>query len=369
MKSILHICPGYLQTSLYHNLFFELENIEQKNIVYVTSLSAIRIVPYEINYLNRSFSIFDRFFYYRKQNIIFNDICKKEYLKEIKLLHAHTLFSAGYAAYRISKEKNLKYIVAIRNTDVNVFFKKMLHLRSLGVMVMCNAEKIIFLSEAYKKAVLDKFVPESKRNLIEEKSIIIPNGIDNYFLENKYYRKKENKNNIINILFIGDIVMNKNIVTTIKACNYLRKEGYNIIYNIVGEIKNCFIEWQINKSFFVSYHQKCNKEQILNYMRESDIFVMPSITETFGLVYPEAMSQGMPIIYSKGQGFDGYFGDGDVGFSVKCMDYKTIAKKIIEIYTNYNSISERCTNYVDKFDWKKISLEYKRIYDSLYGIK
>ena len=36
--------------------------------------------------------------------------------------------------------------------------------------------------------------------------------------------------------------------------------------------------------------------------RENDIYVMPSIIETFGLVYAEAMSQGLPVIYTRGQG-------------------------------------------------------------------
>lgn len=40
---------------------------------------------------------------------------------------------------------------------------------------------------------------------------------------------------------------------------------------------------------------------------------MPSHKETFGLVYAEAMSQGLPIIYTKNQGFDGQFPDGYVG--------------------------------------------------------
>ena len=43
---------------------------------------------------------------------------------------------------------------------------------------------------------------------------------------------------------------------------------------------------------------------------------MPSRYETFGLVYGEAMSQGLPIIYSKGQGVDGYFKEGTVGYGV-----------------------------------------------------
>ena len=42
---------------------------------------------------------------------------------------------------------------------------------------------------------------------------------------------------------------------------------------------------------------------------------MPSITETFGLVYGEALSQGLLIIYTKGQGFDGQIKEKLAGYS------------------------------------------------------
>ena len=43
---------------------------------------------------------------------------------------------------------------------------------------------------------------------------------------------------------------------------------------------------------------------------------MTSLGESFGLTYAEAMSQGVPVIYSKGQGFDGQFKEGVVGYHV-----------------------------------------------------
>ena len=90
---------------------------------------------------------------------------------------------------------------------------------------------------------------------------------------------------------------------------------------------------------------------------------MPSILETFGLVYAEAMSQGIPIIYSKGQGFDGQFDNGIVGYAVNCFDYKDISEKIIDLYNNYQQFSEQCLSMVDKFNWSTIAQEYMKIYN------
>lgn len=45
-----------------------------------------------------------------------------------------------------------------------------------------------------------------------------------------------------------------------------------------------------------------DKTKIIDVYRDSDIFVMPSKFETFGLVYVEALTQGLHLIYTKGQG-------------------------------------------------------------------
>lgn len=58
---------------------------------------------------------------------------------------------------------------------------------------------------------------------------------------------------------------------------------------------------------------------------------MPSFTESFGLVYAEAMSQGLPVIYSKGQGFDGQFAEGVVGYHVDAHDPEELCENIIKM--------------------------------------
>jgi glycosyltransferase involved in cell wall biosynthesis len=112
----------------------------------------------------------------------------------------------------------------------------------------------------------------------------------------------------------------------------------------------------------VTYISPKTKEELIEIYRDNDIFVMPSITETFGLVYPEAMSQGLPVIYTKGQGFDGQLEDGEVGYSVNCFDAIQIAEKIEQIINNYNIISRNAIQHSSKFRWSLISHQYEEIY-------
>ena len=55
-------------------------------------------------------------------------------------------------------------------------------------------------------------------------------------------------------------------------------------------------------------------DEVLAKMRESDVFVLPSVGETFGMVYLEAMSSGCITVCTKGDGIDGIIKNGENGF-------------------------------------------------------
>ena len=75
------------------------------------------------------------------------------------------------------------------------------------------------------------------------------------------------------------------------------------------------------------------------------------------------MTQGLPVIYSKGQGFDRQFEEGTVGFHVESRNAEEIANRIENIMSNNQTISENCVRISDRFNWSEIAREY----ESLYG--
>lgn len=364
---VLHICPGFFATDLYRKLFLALDHNGVVNEIFTLPYKNFAVKgekPENITILEKEFNLLQRIIYFKKQLTIFRTIREEYALNEFNIIHAHTLFSAGFTALLLKKKLGLPYIVAIRNTDVNVFFKYMLHLRILGRLIMNNAQNIIFLSPSYRDYVLQKYVSRKRRPLMLGKSVVIPNGIDEYFLDNKFTLKRTIDIKVIRLIYVGTIDPNKNIETTIKACEILIEKGYSVSFKIVGEILHPRYNRMLSRYDFIEYYPSCPKEEVLLYLRKADVFVMPSILETFGLVYAEAMSQGLPLIYSKGQGFDGQFENGTVGFAVNCFDYRDISRKIIELYNNYQQFSERSLSLADKFNWSVIANVYKEIYGS-----
>lgn len=362
---ILHINSNYLYTTLFDKMTERLIAKGTENTVFMPVSGDIKFVIPDKPYVYHPvcFNNKDRYLYHYKQKKIFNSLNATVDVKLYGIVHAHTLFTDGHIAYKIKQKYGIPYLVAVRNTDVNTFFKHMIHLRKLGIKILKEAEKVIFLSEPYKNIVIDKYVPTWMKQEILGKSEIIPNGIDEFWLKNKEYKKEQPKPKKLKLIYAGVINRNKNIITTIQAIEILQKKNFNIEFTVVGRIDDESIYKQIIEKPYVIYIEPKPREKLLEIYRANDIFVMPSVTETFGLVYAEAMSQGLPVIYTKGQGFDGQFEEGQVGYSIISNNPEDVANAIEKVLLNFLEISNRCVQLSSKFDWIKIANEYVHIYD------
>jgi glycosyltransferase involved in cell wall biosynthesis len=366
---ILNINSYYLSSSVHDQLQNKLNSshIHTKTYIPVDEKITIRDECNDIDFKNieisKCFKKRDRFNFYYKHKKILNDFYKKNIdFKDFNLIHAHSLFSNGYIAYKINKLHKIPYIVTVRDTDINTFFKKAFFLRRLGVDILYNALKVIFLSNSYRSQCIREYVPKSLQDLIQEKSIVIPNGIDDFWIENKYKRPKIENSRGINLLYVGNIIKRKNLIRVMQACELIKKDNNNIRLVIVGKVIDKKIGLALKKSSLVKILNRMDKEALIEIYRENDIFVMPSITESFGLVYPEAMSQGMPVLYSKKQGFDGYFQQGQVGYAVESYNVKDIKNKILLSNQNYDYLSDNSVKYFERFSWKNIVIEYINLY-------
>ncbi|MGE7977598.1 glycosyltransferase family 4 protein [Psychrobacillus sp. NPDC093200] len=362
---VLHINSYYGGGMLYKNIYDRQVRNGIPIDVYVptpftTDLSHLQLGEYTT--VRKNHYKFDRYLFYVKHKKIYKDLVKNFNVQDYSLVHAHTLFSNGYIALQTKKKFGIPYVVAVRNTDVNQFFKRRVFLRSLGIEILKEAESIIFLSDSYKNIVVETYVAEKDKKEILEKSIIIPNGIDEFWFNNLGNPKTLSQPKSINIIFIGAVNNNKNILTSARALEMLQGRGYKVKFTVVGKISNEQVYEELMKFSFVNYLKPQSKESLLEIYRSHDIFVMPSLTETFGLVYPEAMSQGLPLIYSKGQGFDGQFEEGKVGYHVDSLDPTMIADRIIDIMKNYEDISKNCLALVDNFNWDRLLTQYDDVY-------
>lgn len=368
-KKVLHINSYYIARGFYFLLFEKLRKLGYDIKVFVFAQKGREIEHNRIaDYIEISddFSGFDRCFFHLKHLKVYKDL-KTRYpnIKDYNIVHAHSLFSNGYIAYKIKREYGIPYIVAVRGTDINLFFKKMFFLRKQGIKILEEAFKIIFISPAHKKTVFDLYLPEKEKLDMEKKSIVIPNGIDTFWIENRKNDIRDKKNKL-RLLYVGEINQNKNLILTCQAINNLIETNeMDISYSIVGKIldKNVFNE--LIKFPFVNYLGVMQKEQLLYVYNQNDIFIMVSKSETFGLVYAEALTQGLPLIYSKDQGFDGFFAEGFVGYSAFSNSGESISSAIKKVNMEYARLAANCIKVGNVFSWDEIVKKYAQIYEEI----
>lgn len=364
---ILHINCNYIGTTLHQLMIEHLDALGYDNQVFVPTYdkNIAVIKPNNNVYVSECVNKWDRLVFDYKQQKIIKAIEEHYDVASFDLIHAYTLYTDGNVARVLSEKYGIPYVVAVRNTDVNDFLKKMIYLRRRGLKTLLTAKEVFFLSEAYRRQVFEKYLPKKYQEEIKKKTHIIPNGIDEFWFENTPEQGKAIDKKHIKLVYAGRIDKNKNIPTTQKAMEILHKQGYETTLTVVGKIQD-EKEFQIIKNDrYTTYLPAIQKEKLIDVYRASDIFVMPSFAESFGLVYAEAMSQGLPVIYSKGQGFDGQFTEGVVGYHVDSGSPDDVAEGIRHVIENYERIQPNCVLSSHCFTWNYICQNYSELYNKI----
>ena len=214
------------------------------------------------------------------------------------------------------------------------------------------------LEKAYEKACLiacrsyvlkDKFLklyPQHKN-----KTFIAPSGIE----EKNIIKREWKNNNKIKILTCGQFIKRKNIDKVIKAC-----EKYdNIELTVIGSGQEK-LEKISNKPIFLG---QLSRSKVLEIMQESDIFILPSQNETFGLVYLEAMASGCITACTKNDGIDGIIKDGFNGFLIE--DIATTLDKIIKL-DNKQKILDNAYKTIKNYTDINVAKYYLKVLEEYY---
>lgn len=375
--SVVHITNDYSGSTVYKNLIYEIDNLGISQIVYNPIRESNRIGKNKIEFKEESSKILyrdilnyhiDRVLFPYKTWKIFRDIQRQVDFSKVKFIHAHTWYSDGGVAYLLSKKYNIPYIVTIRNTDLNLFQKRLRYLHSFGRKILNKAEKVILISASYKERVLEETSLSNIKNELSLKLKVIPNGVDPFWIQNVNSYKKAVTENQFNLLYIGKFNRGKNVPALQSAIILLNKaHNTKIVLNLVGGDGNeekQVLDLVMKYPSIFTYHGKIyDKDKLLELYRSCHVFTMPSMYETFGLVYVEAMLQGLPILYTRNEGIDGFY-DEKIGEAVSIGDIEDIKVKLLLLYSNYSNYKLDIPLLKNNHDWKLIAREYIKLYQS-----
>ena len=293
---------------------------------------------------------------------------KDEFKQAIKNKNIISIFKEGFKSAKILCLKRSRNIKAIRNTYSDyIITTRTFHSRLVGYYAYNNIIKIATEhnfhnnDKKYITKVIDSIrdfdyfvvVSDNLRKFYankigKTKCIYIPNVIDS--LPDK--RSKLTNKNIITIGRLSPEKGQKDLIDVFKIVN---KELPKTKLFMVGdgplkkELENYTKELKLtDKIIFTGFLGNKEKEK---YILDSSIFILPSYTESFGLVLIEAMSYGLPCIaFDSSDGAREILKD-DVGILVKDRNKEKMAKEIIKELKNAkkDNYSEKGYKYCQKY--------------------
>jgi len=306
----------------------------------------IEVIPVPLWYLP-----FD-FYYRRLGKSHFLAVDKIIIRKKIKFdfIHAHFIWSAGYVGAELKKKYHKPFVLTGHGYDVydlpfkNKFWKNQIE------QTIQKADVVITVSQSNKKAL-------QKLHTNQQQIQVIPNGFNHklFFPKNitDCRRKLRLALNKKIILTIGGLDKGKGHQFLIEATKILIKKQKNLLCLIIGDGQlRRSLNLQINKSKLdkqIKLLGYVKHKDLNNWFNASNLFVLPSLSESFGVVQIEAMACGKPVVATKNGGSEELITSNHYGLLCKKQDPLSLAiainkalemkfeqKEILKFSNNYN---------------------------------
>ena len=286
------------------------------------------------NYLNKKLSL----------DVYLNSLngVDKNYIKSKKIFNSHNnkiLFTVKNNYLQLFSDKIIYYHPALIRAHLNKKKKYLSFIFGIDVWNIKNISRFILIKRSQSIFACSNFTIKKTEEIFKEKIVnaqCIWPGTDTNEVP-----KKTNKRNsdTFNILILGRIVDQlKGHVLLLDSLKQLIIEFKHLRLIIVGEGEyKKSLELLVKKNKlenFVTFKGFVEENELDKIWSRTDLFVMPSKTEGFGLVYVEAMRQGITVICSNQDAGCEININGQTGFNVDLNLKNDLTSKIAKVIIN-----------------------------------
>jgi len=231
-----------------------------------------------------------------------------------------------------------------------------------------GTKKIIAVSQTLKNDLIEEY------GILPDKIDVIYNGADpdrfkngeNRDLRNTMLKKLGIPPDSTVILFVGGDWERKGLSYLLEAHNQLNRSDVHVL--VIGHGNPDLYSSQISDTS-ETVHFHFFDEQIENWYNISDIFVLPSIYEPFGMVVVEAMASGLPVITAAIAGVSEIIENGYDGIIIdNPADVNKLKKHLVSLINN-PSLRKQMGSHARikafRCSWSRIAAETRLIYKKL----
>ena len=282
--------------------------------------------------------------------------------EEFDIIHAHDwlTFPAGIHAKQVSGKP---LCIHVHATDFD---------RSRGKVNptvyriekdgMDNADCIMCVSELTRQTVINNY-GQDPRKCVAMHNAVYPLSDDiKAIVPHKNPKEKV-------VTYLGRITMQKGPEYFVEAASLVLQRTKNVRFCMAGsgDMLEAMITLAAQRGIADRFHFPgfLRGKQVYECYKNSDVFVMPSVSEPFGIAPLEAMQCGCPSIISKQSGCGEIL---DKVMKVDYWDIHAMADAIYSICTNeslYNYLRTEGMKEVDGITWEKVGRRIRNCYDKL----
>ena len=226
---------------------------------------------------------------------------------------------------------------------------------------MNNADHIITVSDLTRQTVIDKYgIDPSKVTTVH--NAVIPLSDDLLSIP-----KPDNKEKVVT--FLGRITMQKGPEYFVEAAAKVLRKNHNVRFVMAGsgDMMDAMIKLAAKRGISDRFHFTgfLRGRQVYEMLKASDVYIMPSVSEPFGISPLEAMQMGVPSIISKQSGC------AEILSNVIKTDYWDIdamadaIHSIITYPAMYNSLKEEGLEEMKEITWEKAGQKVINIYNQV----
>ena len=159
----------------------------------------------------------------------------------------------------------------------------------------------------------------------------------------------------------------KGLIYLIEAFSQIEPQDFTL--HLFGNSKNSNYLKQLqqkvqelNLNQVIYFHQNSNQEKIKYLYANSDIFVLPSQKETFGIVFLEAMHHSLPIITTNVSAMPELVTDGDNGLLVPVNDIEALSQAMFKLINDAElriTMGNNCKKKLEEsYYWEQTGVQF-----------
>ncbi|MBS1518575.1 MAG: N-acetyl-alpha-D-glucosaminyl L-malate synthase BshA [Bacteroidetes bacterium] len=297
---------------------------------------------------------------------------------DLDLLHAHYAIphaTSAFLAREILKSESgnkadIKFITTLHGTDITLTGLEPSFLPTMKFSIQ-KSDGVTAVSKFLKEKTQQQYQ-------IDKEIEVIPNFIDinKYKREDnektKCFRKNFAKNDEKILTHTSNFRALKRVQDVIKIFNEVR-EKVDCKLLLIGDGPERSECERISRELGIFEEIKFMGKQdaLVELLSVTDLFFIPSQSESFGLSALEAMSCGVPVISSSVGGLPELNLHGETGYIAEIGDVDRMAKYAVELLTNekrYSQFSKNARKRAEYFSEENIVPMYEKFYDKVLGM-